>query len=125
MEIKNNGTPSPTGTPGAGTGPAASIQQDIDSTYGAVRTRIAPPSSGLPRPGSRELDADEIERMARRYSRDAQLALEGLLYWSLRWPFELMATLVAAGRKWEEEYNRPAPRRRVSLYDGREVTPKE
>jgi len=112
MEIKNNGNPAPIGTV-----PATATQQDMDSMSGAVRTRIAPPSSAVPRPGSREADAEEIERLARRYSRDAQLAVEGLLYWSLRWPFELMATLVAAGRKWEEDYNRPTSKRRVSLYD--------
>ena len=112
METKNNGTPAPVVT-----GPVTATQQDMDSMSGATRTRITPPSNGMPRAGSRGADPEEIERLARRYSRDAQLALEGLLYWSLRWPFELMATLVASGRKWEEDYNRPTIRRRVSLYD--------
>jgi hypothetical protein len=58
-----------------------------------------------------------MDRLARRYSRELQLAAEGLLYWAVRWPFELMASLVQAGRKWEEEYYRPAPKRRVSRYD--------
>ena len=77
----------------------------------------APPANGAPRPAGRGLDDAELERLAARYGREAQLALEGLLYWGLRWPFELMAALVAAGRKWEEESNRPTIKRRVSLYE--------
>ena len=69
------------------------------------------------RPDSSQADYAELERLARRYSREAQLAIEGALYWALRWPFELMATLVQAGRKWEEDYSRTMRRRRVSLYD--------
>jgi hypothetical protein len=115
MESKNNGPASIPGT--AGAVPAASGQPDADIPFTTMRTRIAPPANGVPRPGSREADAADIDRLAQRYSREAQLALEGLLYWGLRWPFELMAALVASGRKWEEEYYRPGPKRRVSLYD--------
>jgi|SRR5215212_5023982 len=116
MESKNYGTTSiPTST-GAGAG--AKEQQDmLDIPFSTMGTRIAPPADAGPRPGSREGDAGEVERLARRYIRETQLAVEGLLYWGLRWPFELMATLVASGRKWEEESYRPAPKRRVSLYD--------
>jgi len=38
-----------------------------------------------------DLNTSEMDRLASRYGRDAQLAVEGLLYWGLRWPFELMA----------------------------------
>src|SRR5215207_265774 len=54
-----------------------------------------------------EADAAELDRLARRYSREMVLAAEGALYWAVRWPFELMAGLVQAGRKFEEEYYRP------------------
>jgi hypothetical protein len=111
MESKNADTTS------AGMVGATPAQHDTDTSSTAVRTRIAPPANGAPRAGTREADVAEMERLARRYSREAQLALEGLLYWGLRWPFELMAALVAGGRKWEEEYFRPGPKRRVSLYD--------
>jgi len=109
MENKNNGS--------ATTGPSTPAMQDADVSSTTVRTRISAPASGAPRPGTREADEEELDRLARRYSREAQLALEGLLYWGLRWPFELMATLVESGRKWEEEYYRPGPRRRVSRYN--------
>ena len=111
---KSNATTAPEAVSIA-SAPAAPPDPDISS--GVVRTRIVPPANGVQRPGSREADMAEAERLARRYGREAQLALEGLLYWGLRWPFELMGALVAAGRKWEEESNRPTTRRRVSLYD--------
>src|SRR5262249_15791422 len=111
MESKNADATSAQGTLGA-----ASIPQDIDVSSNSVRTRIAPPTSTAPLPGSATGTGD-ADRLARRYGREAQLALEGLLYWGIRWPFELMAALVDAGRKWEEEYYRPTTRRRVSLYD--------
>src|SRR6476620_7159763 len=115
MESKNNG---PAPIPGTASAvPAGSGQQAADVPFTTMRTRIAPPADGTPRPGRREADAADIDRLAQRYGREAQLALEGLLYWGLRWPFELMAALVASGRKWEEDYNRPTIRRRVSLYD--------
>jgi hypothetical protein len=116
MESKNADTTSAQGMMSASSPP-----QDADVSSTSVRTRIAPPANSAPRNGSREVDSAEVNRLAQRYGREAQLALEGLLYWGIRWPFELMAALVAAGRKWEEEYYRPAPRRRVSLYD--EETP--
>ena len=68
-----------------------------------------------PGAGNSQAEIAEFERLASRYSREAQLAIEGALYWALRWPFELMATLVQAGRKWEEDYSRTMRRRRVSL----------
>ena len=115
MENKVNGAP--TDTDAAGIGPRPAAPPDLDTSSGAVRTRVVAPAAGATRPGSSPADAAELERLARRYGREAQLAMEGLLYWGLRWPFELMAALVAAGRKWEEESNRPTTRRRVSLYD--------
>ena len=119
METKNNNTMSIPITEGAGpaAGPATPAPQDGDVSFTTMRARITPPANGTPRPASKDLDAADIERLARRYSREAQLAAEGLLYWGLRWPFELMAALVSAGRKWEEEYYRPTTKRRVSLYD--------
>ena len=39
------------------------------------------------------VDSTDIERLARRYRREAQLALEGALWWAISWPFELMASL--------------------------------
>jgi hypothetical protein len=63
------------------------------------------------------LDSSDVERLARRYRREAQLALEGALWWAVSWPFELMASLVNAGRKWEEDYFQPTPRRRVPMED--------
>jgi hypothetical protein len=68
-------------------------------------------------PRTSEADNAEFDRTVGRYSREAQLALEGVLYWALRWPFEFMAAMVRAGRKWEGEASRAAPPRRVSLYD--------
>jgi hypothetical protein len=62
-------------------------------------------------------DSSDIERLARRYRRDAQLALEGALWWAVSWPFELLGALVSAGRKWEEDYFQPTPRRRVPMED--------
>ena len=115
MENKTNGAPIAPDVTSLGPRPVA--PPDVDPASGTVRTRIVAPASGAPPPRSSTPDAAEVERMARRYSREAQLALEGLLYWGMRWPFELMAALVAAGRKWEEEANRPTIRRRVSLYD--------
>ena len=115
METKTNGAAS--GPVVAATTPAPAAPPDIDVSSGAVRTRIAMPTGAAPRPSTRDADAAEIERLARRYSRETQLALEGLLFWALRWPFELLGALVTAGRRWEEDYNRPAPKRRVSLYD--------
>src|SRR5262245_46576124 len=58
----------------------------------------------------------EVERLVARYSRETQLAVEGSLYWMMRWPFELFAALVRAGHQWEEEFSRPPSRRRVPLY---------
>src|SRR4051794_8069265 len=101
-KISNNTFPS-----GAGT--ANSEQHDAVDGSTAVRVRISTPTNAPPPHGSREADIAEVERLARRYGREAQLALEGLLYWGLRWPFEVMATLVASGRKWEEDYYRPGP----------------
>jgi len=66
---------------------------------------------------STDADATELDRLARRYSREMVLAAEGALYWAVRWPFELMAGLVQAGRKFEEEYYRPTTKRRISLHD--------
>jgi len=63
------------------------------------------------------VDSTDIERLARRYRREAQLALEGALWWAVSWPFQLMASLVNAGRKWEEDYFQPTPRRRVPMED--------
>jgi hypothetical protein len=110
MENKNNGNT----TTSSSTPPAP---QGVDIPFNTVRTRVPPAGNSAPPPGSADADDLEIERLARRYSREAQLAMEGLLYLSLRWPFELMAALVSAGRKWEEEYYRPTAKRRVSLYD--------
>jgi hypothetical protein len=62
-------------------------------------------------------DSSEIDRIARRYRREAQLALEGALWWAVSWPFELMGALVSAGRKWEEDYFQPTPPRRVPMED--------
>src|SRR4051795_10188064 len=119
METKNNGngkgSPSSPGTPGVG--PATPAQQDVDVSFSTTRTRIAQPTNAATRPGNHDAGVTDAERLARRYSREAQLAVEGLLYLGLRWPFELAAALVNAGRKWEEEYYRPTPKRRVSLYD--------
>jgi hypothetical protein len=112
MESNSSSTSPTAGTVGATPG-----QQDADAASTSVRTRIAMPANGAPRPGSADTGAADAERLARRYGREAQLALEGLLYWGLRWPFELMAALVEGGRKWEEQYNRPTPKRRVSMYD--------
>jgi len=108
-------------SPGTGT-VAGSTQTQKDVEYSTtVRERIAPPTSAGAGTGVRstnsQIEMDEMERLRRRYAREAQLAVEGALYWALRWPFELMANLVSAGRKWEEEYYRSAPKRRVSLYD--------
>ncbi len=61
------------------------------------------------------VDPSEIDRLARRYRREAQLALEGAVWWAISWPFELMSALVSAGRKWEEDYFQPTPPRRVPL----------
>jgi hypothetical protein len=115
MESKNTGSvpfPDPLAK-----GPTTPAQQDGDVSFTTGRPRIVPPIAGVPRTDSREADLAEAERLARRYAREAQLAPEGLLYWGMRWPFELLATLVASGRKWEEEYYRPTTKRRVSLYD--------
>ena len=113
-----NRTNSASTAPDAASIPAPpAVPPDIDTSSGTVRTRIVAPANGTQRPGSSPEGMTETERLARRYGREAQLAVEGLLYWGMRWPFELMAGLVAAGRKWEEEYNRPTARRRVSLYD--------
>ena len=112
MESKNADTTSTQGVMGA-----APTSQDADVSSTAVRTRIALPANSTARAGSSEVDSENVDRLARRYGREAQLALEGLLYWGLRWPFELMAALVEGGRKWEEEYFRPTTKRRVSLYD--------
>ena len=62
-------------------------------------------------------DASEIDRLARRYRREAQLAVEGALWWAISWPFELMGALVSAGRKWEEDYFQTTTRRRVPMED--------
>src|SRR5688572_22639001 len=59
----------------------------------------------------------EVGKLVSRYSREAQLAAEGTLYWMLRWPFQLFAFLVRSGRQWEDEFSRPPSRRRVPLYD--------
>jgi hypothetical protein len=98
---------------------AGSTKKDVEYSSTTKRERITGAAGGTARPSGAEanMDADEIDRLARRYSREAQLALEGALYWALRWPFELMAGLVSAGRKWEEEYYRSTAKRRVSLYD--------
>lgn len=107
-------------SPGNGTtAPATQTQNDVEYSTTTVRERIAPPTStgAGTRSASSPIEMDEMERLRRRYAREAQLALEGALYWAMRWPFELMANLVSAGRKWEEEYYRSAPKRRVSLYD--------
>jgi hypothetical protein len=105
----------------------AQTQTEVEYASTTVRERIDPPTSSAAgagpgtgprmRTASAQADADEMDRLARRYSREAQLALEGALYWAIRWPFELMASLVSAGRKWEEEYYRSTPKRRVSLYE--------
>lgn len=63
------------------------------------------------------VEPSEIDALARRYRREAQLAVEGAVWWAITWPFQLMSTLVNAGRKWEEDYFQPAPRRRVPLED--------
>jgi hypothetical protein len=63
------------------------------------------------------VDPSEVDALARRYRREAQLAVEGAVWWAISWPFELMSALVNAGRKWEEDYFQPAPRRRVPLED--------
>ena len=62
-------------------------------------------------------DSTEADRIARRYRREAQLALEGALWWAVSWPFELMGALVSAGRRWEEEYFQPTPPRRIPMED--------
>lgn len=96
---------------------AGPAQQGAEYSTTTRRERITGAMGGGALPAGTDADTGEIDRLARRYSREAQLALEGALYWALRWPFELMAVLVSSGRKWEEEYYRSAPKKRVSLYD--------
>src|SRR6476661_5012632 len=96
-------------SPGTGiTAGATQTQKDVEYSSTTVRERIAPPTAAGAgaRPANSQIEMDEMERLRRRYAREAQLAVEGALYWALRWPFELMANLVSAGRKWEEEYYR-------------------
>jgi hypothetical protein len=60
-------------------------------------------------------DSAEIDRIARRYRREAQLALEGAVWWAVSWPFELMGALVSAGRKCVDDFFQPTSRRRVPM----------
>ena len=115
--MDNNETLTPPSTPPSSTPKSAVPARRSLVQIGPARPRITLPGPSTLRRWSAPTGPIDAELLARRYSREAQLALEGLIYLGVRWPFKLMATLVEAGRKWEDEYNRTTPGRRVPPLD--------